>query len=105
MESVKDLIVDVNSTEVSIALMENRRLIELNKESSKGHGFSVGDVYPEMIIRGEFGYMAGIRNNQIVSVPLDEVAGKLKTVNPDNPIIKEAKLIGICFGDEPIKKN
>ena len=45
MESVKDLIVDVNSTEVSIALMENRRLIELNKESSHGHTFSVGDVY------------------------------------------------------------
>ena len=45
MESVKDLIVDVSSTEVSIALMENHRLIELNKESSQGHSFSVGDVY------------------------------------------------------------
>ena len=45
MESVKDLIVDVNSTEVSIALMENHRLIELNKESSQGHSFSVGDVH------------------------------------------------------------
>ena len=45
MESVKDLIVDVNSAEVSIALMENHRLIELNKESSHGHSFSVGDVY------------------------------------------------------------
>ncbi len=45
METVKDLIVDVNSTEVSIALMENHRLIELNKESSTGHNFSVGDVY------------------------------------------------------------
>ena len=45
MESVKDLIVDVNSTEVSIALMENHRLIELNKESSQGNSFSVGDVY------------------------------------------------------------
>ena len=45
MESVKDLIVDVNSTEVSIALMDNHRLIELNKESSQGHSFSVGDVY------------------------------------------------------------
>ena len=45
MESVKDLIVDVNSTEVSIALMENGRLIELNKESSQGHSFSVGDVH------------------------------------------------------------
>lgn len=41
----KDLIVDVSSTEVHIALMENHRLIELNKESSTGHSFSVGDVY------------------------------------------------------------
>ena len=45
MESVKDLIVDVNSDGVSIALMENHRLIELNHESSAGHSFSVGDVY------------------------------------------------------------
>ena len=30
-ESVKDLIVDVNPTEVSIALMENHRLIELRE--------------------------------------------------------------------------
>ncbi|MBQ6180035.1 MAG: Rne/Rng family ribonuclease [Bacteroidales bacterium] len=44
-ERSKDLIVDVTSTEVHIALMENHRLIELGKESSKGHGFSVGDVY------------------------------------------------------------
>jgi len=41
----KDLIVDVTSTDVHIALMENHRLIELNKESSQGHSFSVGDVY------------------------------------------------------------
>lgn len=45
MESVKELIVNVNPTEVSIALMENHRLVELNRESSQGHSFSVGDVY------------------------------------------------------------
>ena len=45
MESVKDLVVDVNSTEISIALLENHKLIELNKESSQGHNYSVGDVY------------------------------------------------------------
>ena len=45
MESVKDLVVDVNATEVSIALMENNRLIEFNQESSQGHSFCVGDVY------------------------------------------------------------
>lgn len=42
---VKDLIVDVTSKEVHIALMENSRLIELNKESVQGDQFTVGDVY------------------------------------------------------------
>ncbi len=44
-ESVKDLIVDVSPTEVQLALMENHRLIELNKESTTGHSFTVGDVF------------------------------------------------------------
>ena len=41
----KDLVVDVGSAEVNIALMENHRLIEYSKESSQGHTFSVGDVF------------------------------------------------------------
>lgn len=41
----KDLVVDVSSTEVRIALTENHRLVELNRESSQDQGFSVGDVY------------------------------------------------------------
>lgn len=40
----KDLIIDVNSTDISIALLENHKLIELNKEQNNGT-FSVGDVY------------------------------------------------------------
>ncbi|MBQ0123082.1 MAG: Rne/Rng family ribonuclease [Bacteroidales bacterium] len=41
----KDLIIDVREKEVSIALLENHRLIELNKEKLEGRGFTVGDVY------------------------------------------------------------
>lgn len=41
----KDLIVDVTSKAVHIALMENHRLIELSHESSQGENFTVGDVY------------------------------------------------------------
>lgn len=44
-KSEKDLIVDVGSEEVQIALMENHRLIEFNKESSQGHTYSIGDVF------------------------------------------------------------
>lgn len=42
---VKDLVVDVSPSEVRIALMENHRLIELDRESNQGHMFSVGDVF------------------------------------------------------------
>ena len=41
----KDLIIDVGQSEVSIALLENKRLIELNQEKTEGRGYSVGDVY------------------------------------------------------------
>ena len=44
-EAVKELIVDVNKTDVSIALMQNHRLIEYSKESCDGHTCSVGDVF------------------------------------------------------------
>jgi len=41
----KDLIVDSGKSEVRLALMENHRLIELNRESCEGRSFSVGDVF------------------------------------------------------------
>ncbi len=52
-----------------------------------------------MIIQGDFGKMVGMKNNEIIRIPLEEVAGKLKTVDPDASIIKEAKSVGISFGD------
>jgi ribonuclease G len=40
----KDLIIDVGDSEVSLALLEDRQLIELNKEK-RNVKFSVGDIY------------------------------------------------------------
>ncbi len=41
----KDLIIDVSPAEITIALIENHRLTELNKEQNDGRTFTVGDVY------------------------------------------------------------
>ena len=41
----------------------------------------------------------GYKNREIVKVPLEDVAGKLKSVDPDATIVQEAKMIGISFGD------
>ncbi len=39
------------------------------------------------------------KNREIVRVPLEEVAGKLKMVDPNASIVQEAKMLGISFGD------
>ncbi|MBQ3786098.1 MAG: 6-phosphofructokinase [Lachnospiraceae bacterium] len=52
-----------------------------------------------LILNGEYGFMVGYRNREIVKVPLEDVAGKLKMLEKDALIIQEAKLIGISFGD------
>ena len=43
--------------------------------------------------------MVGIVDGDTKKVPLSEVAGKLKYVDPQSDIVNEAKLIGISFGD------
>ena len=44
--------------------------------------------------------MLALKNTEIVAVPLADIAGKLKTVDPESGIVKEARLLGISFGDE-----
>lgn len=53
-----------------------------------------------LIKNKEYGYMVSVENNDITKVPLEEVAGKLKTVDPSCSMIRDAKMVGICFGDE-----
>ena len=51
------------------------------------------------ILDGDWGVMIGMVNRGTKRIPLKEVAGKLKTVDPKADIIKEAKCVGISFGD------
>nr|WP_317378766.1 ATP-dependent 6-phosphofructokinase [uncultured Faecalimonas sp.] len=60
----------------------------------------LGAAAAELIMTEQYGYMIGIRNGETTKVPLKEVAGKLKTVQPDSGIVKEAKITGISFGDK-----
>lgn len=60
----------------------------------------VGAKAAELILKGEFGYMVAMKNGDTVKVPLSDVAGKLKYVDPECSLIKEARRIGISFGDK-----
>ncbi|MBT9779259.1 ATP-dependent 6-phosphofructokinase [Clostridium sp. MCC353] len=60
----------------------------------------LGAAAAKLIFDGKYGYMVAVKNNDITEVPLEEVAGKLKTVDPESSMIREAKMVGISFGDE-----
>lgn len=60
----------------------------------------LGAAAARLIKAGKYGCMVTVQNNDISEIPLEEVAGRLKTVDPDCSMIEEARLIGISFGDE-----
>lgn len=51
-------------------------------------------------LEGEYGFMVAQRNGSMCRVPLEEVAGKLKYVDPQSDLVREARALGISFGDE-----
>ncbi len=59
----------------------------------------LGAAAAQAILEEDYGYMIAMVDGQTKRVPLKDVAGKLKAVNPDCQMIREAKAIGISFGD------
>ncbi len=59
----------------------------------------IGSEAAKLILERQYGYMVALVNGKIKKIPLEDVAGKLKTVDPLCQEISDAKRIGISFGD------
>ena len=59
----------------------------------------IGSEAAKLIMDKQYGYMVALVNGKIKKVALEDVAGKLKTVDPACQEISDAKRIGISFGD------
>lgn len=53
----------------------------------------------ELLLRGEFDRMVAFHPPDIVSIPLDDIVGKQRTVPPDSDVVQTARAIGVSFGD------
>ena len=60
----------------------------------------LGAAAAKLIIKEKYGYLVGMVNNETTPIPLGEVAGRLKTVDPDSEIVKQTRMLGISFGDK-----
>jgi len=58
----------------------------------------LGTKAGECILSQQFGVMMAVRGPDIVPVPLEEVAGKKKTVPEEHPLIKTAERLGVSLG-------
>ncbi len=57
-----------------------------------------GAYTTELIHKKQFGTMVSLKNNNLTSVPLEEVSDKLRLVEPDNNMIRKGLSLGICMG-------
>lgn len=59
-----------------------------------------GSFATECIANGIFGTMVALKNNELTTVPLEEVGGKLRLIEPELGLIQKARNMGVSFGDE-----
>ncbi len=58
----------------------------------------MGGHAAELIADGQYGRMITLTGNDISSIPLPEVAGKLKLVTEEHDLVVQGRRMGICFG-------
>lgn len=61
-------------------------------------GTQLGGYAAELISQKNFGKMVAMINNEVKAVPLSDVAGKLRLVTADDPLVKQGQNMGISFG-------
>lgn len=61
-------------------------------------GTLLGGHAAKLIKDGKFGRMVSVKGRYIDDVPLSEVAGKLRLVTPDSPLVVQGERMGISFG-------
>jgi 6-phosphofructokinase 1 len=57
----------------------------------------------ELLLKGEYNRMVALQDNHVTSVPVEDVAGKQRTIPADDPFIAAARAVGTCFGDKKME--
>lgn len=60
----------------------------------------LGTAAVHALANGEFGRMVALRENGIRTIPMSEIAGKNRFVDPGNDLLRAARDTGVYFGDE-----
>jgi 6-phosphofructokinase 1 len=59
----------------------------------------LGTACADVIQKGIFGVMVAARGESALPIPIEQVAGKIRTVPLDHPWVESARRVGTCLGD------
>ena len=59
----------------------------------------IGNAAADFLAECKFGNLVAIKGGEIAATPLSEVAGQIKSIQMDEPMLKTARDLGICLGD------
>jgi ATP-dependent phosphofructokinase / diphosphate-dependent phosphofructokinase len=60
---------------------------------------TLGGECVKYILKRKFGIMIAVHGHKLIPVPLKKVAGKRKNITMDNIWLRNARQLGVCFGD------
>jgi len=63
-------------------------------------GTRLGAEAMRLVMRGRFDHMVALRGEEIEAVPMEKAINRLKLVDPQGQLIRNARSLGIAFGDE-----
>ena len=59
----------------------------------------LGNAAADFLANEQFGNLVAVKDGRIVATPLNIVAGQVKSIPMDEPLLKTGRDLGICFGD------
>lgn len=59
----------------------------------------LGNAAADFLANKQFGNLVAVKGGEIVATPLSVVAGQAKFIPENDPMLKTARDLGICFGD------
>ncbi|HTW06729.1 MAG TPA: ATP-dependent 6-phosphofructokinase [Acidimicrobiales bacterium] len=59
----------------------------------------LGTAATNLIAKARFGRMVALQGSEMTCISLRDTAGKLNLVPPDHRLVREARTLGVCFGD------
>jgi 6-phosphofructokinase 1 len=54
----------------------------------------------DLVAEGRFGRMVVWQNRRVVDVPIEDAIATHRRVDVDGDLVKTARGLGVCFGDE-----